>query len=147
MKQKCRPELRPFYFSRTGSKTQTEPRPRLLFFKFHQMDPFCPILGFVYFFETGPRSLLFGCMEVRLGWVQLIPLIHNFITTTVYIHSSKREENSANTNIVLHSSFTILLTWKTRGEVADSLVAVVIVYNTFKGIRHQKNHSFPTVIQ
>lgn len=45
----------------------------------------------------------------------------------------EKKKNSANTNIVLYNSFTTRLVWKTRGEVTDSLVAVVTVHNKFKG--------------
>lgn len=80
MKQKCH-----FRFSRTGSKMQTEPSPRL--FKFLQMDRLCLTLGFIFFFFNQPQKVcVFSCMEV--GWVQLIPLLHkhhnNFVHT---VHS------------------------------------------------------------
>lgn len=96
--QKCRPELCHFHFSRTGSKTWTEPGPRSSFI--FQIPPegsfFCLIRGFssVYLKPT-PRVWPHGRrFKVQ---VPLIPLVHSFI-------SRIQSFNSASTNVVLHNT-------------------------------------------
>lgn len=55
----------------------------------------------------------------------------------------KRKKTVQITILCFTTALQVLLIWKTRGEVTDSLVAVVIVYYRFKGVGYQN----PTLFQ
>lgn len=128
IKQKCRPELCHFHFSWTGSETQTESKSKIFFlvFKFHQMDRFCSILNLRPSpLKTSPKSLLFGSTDRGFRpspTDSFSARLHD--ENPLYVQRFKRKKTVQIPTLCFNNSCTVLLIWKTRGEVTSSLVAV-----------------------